>query len=162
MNEIISHILDINKKERKKLYTSVKAEYNIPEFDSPKDFYFSIKYPIGKFINGTLDNKFGDNKEIKWIYSHYDFVESHLTKLFSKFEGRDFSVDKSTTIINSLVEFYKTNKVIKLNYEQEYTFDFPDKILKTHNNIINYYQSLKSLYYGNFEEYIIFISKILK
>ncbi len=118
---------------------------------SPENFHLQYLWPIEEGIDSMVTNYLSEfqSDSINFIYLHYQFLESHLTELFSTYEGGACCADKSRTIINSLVKHYKTGENINFNYEQEYTYHLPKKILKTHDDIISMYRTLRSLYYGN-------------
>lgn len=47
-----------------------------------------------------------------------------------------------------------TGKKITFDYDAEYTYGYPKSVLKTHDEIINFYKGLKSLYYGKPTDYL--------
>ena len=130
---------------------------------TPEDFHIKYLWPIEEGIESMVTNYLSEfqSDSINFIYLHYQFLESHLTKLFSTYDGMACCADKSRTIINSLVKHYKTGESIWFDYEQEYTYQLPNKILKTHDDIISMYEALRSLYYGNSLDYLKEIKKTL-
>jgi hypothetical protein len=56
--------------------------------------------------------------------------------------------------MRALMRFFTTGEPISFNYDQEYTFGLPKKVLKSHDSIVQYVNSLHHLYYGNSDHYL--------
>lgn len=132
----------------------------LPDLGNPEDFHITAIYPHEMFIDGLLSHKLSNNNDVKFIYQNHNFIDNHFKKIIVKKEGRRCSADKSRTILNSLVRFYKDGDEIDFDYEQKYTFHLPKKEFTDHNSIVEFYEALKHLYYGNPEYYLPIVNKI--
>lgn len=123
--------------------------------DGPEEMFFSFGHKLDSLVDGVLllANPEISSKE-KFLFAKYDFVDSQLCKLFERVEGSACSADKSRTIIRLLVHHFKSGELIELNYSQEYTYHLPKKILRTHDEILSFFNGIFGLYYGNFEPYL--------
>lgn len=144
------------------LYKKIIDKSEIKTFNNPEEFYFSVLYSWDKFISGFILTEISNNDDVKFIYKNYNFINRHFTEIFEKYEGSFACADKSRTIIRNLLDYFINNKNIEFNYDNEYTYHLPKNFLKTHDDIIEYYNSLKGLYYGRFENYFKSIGKILE
>lgn len=148
--------------ENKKLYSDLIDKFpKIEELQNPSDFHFSVIYPWENFLSAYLSS-FIKNKDIIFIYENYNYIENHFSKLFNNVEGSACSVDKANTIIRELIKHFNTGSEIVFDYNQEYTFHLPKVIFTEHEEILNFYKSLKSLLYGNYNLYIPALGEILK
>lgn len=144
------------------LFKELYKDRLLPDLKNPEDFYITAIYPHEMLIDGILSNKLTNNDDIKFIYEKYNFISNHFEKIIVKKEGRSCSADKSRTILNSLVKFFKNSEKINFDYTQKYTFHLPRKIFTDHKLIVDFYHSLKHLYYGNPEYYLPLIDRINK
>ena len=94
------------------------------------------------------------NEEIRFIYMNYTYITNHFDFWFEKIEGSACSHDKTKTVIRKIINFYLYNEIINFDYNQEYTYHLPKKIFKGHDSIVNFYQSIKHLYYGKPNKYM--------
>lgn len=152
LDSMVGHI----EKEEIELFKKIIDSNNINHnFDSYEEFYLFVKFPFEQFISGFLKSELKMNNELQFIYSNSQFIERHFEKLIEQIEGSACCADKSRTIMNSIIDFYKSDIEIVFNYDSEYTFHLPKKIFTNHNCIIDFYQGLKYLFYGNPEKYLI-------
>lgn len=126
------------------------------KLNDPELFYFRLAYPVKQAISGVVRSHFKVEmtEQLVTIFTLYDYLENHLTKLFTTFEGSPCSRDKAKTVLRSLVTYYLTGKKINWNYSQEYTYGLPKTILVTHESIEELYTALISLYHGNPASYL--------
>lgn len=162
IENVLNGMFDTIKKEEIELYKKIINHSEISKFDDAESFYFAVLYPWKKFINGILGSVVSDNDDVKFIYKNSQYIDRHFKRLFERFEGVGCSADKSRTIINSLIYHYKTGNKIEFDYDAEYTFNLPQKILKLHNDIVSFYEGLKNLYYADSRKYLEELKKILK
>ena len=154
LTDFLNTFSDSIESENAKLFADVIEKSEIENIDDPDGFYISVLYTWDNFLSSFLTEKVSNNNDVLFIYKKFRFLESHITKVFSKIEGSPCSADKSRTIIGALVNFYKNGEKIIFDYESEYTYHLPKKVLKTHEDIISYYESLRNLYNGNPESYL--------
>ena len=77
-----------------------------------------------------------------------------LKKMIETFEDWPCCADKSRTIMKGLLNYYKNNEEIIFDYKQQYTYHLPKILFKTHDQIIEFYEGVKGLYYGSLEKYL--------
>jgi len=139
--------------EAVKDYDTVKDLLKV-DTSSPEQFWFSFSYPISKVISTLIKKDAAHKEELLFLYKHYSFVETHFSALFSSVEGGPCCADKSRTMVSFLARYFKTGEEIELDYTQEYTYHLPNKILKTREDILEYFNALWALYYGRSEKYL--------
>lgn len=97
----------------------------------------------------------------QFIILNYNYVENNFNHLFNKIEGLACCADKSRTVTRKILHSLVTGNEIVWNYEQEYTYHLPKIIFTTHEEIMEYFEGLYSLYYGNPTQYLTAMQKIL-
>lgn len=123
-------------------------------------FRYTIAHDVSKITNSIIDHAIS-NQYARVLVKNYSFFEDHFTKLIKLKDGFASSHDKVITILKSIFKYYEHGDEIKFNYDAEYTFHLPVNYFTTQNQIIDYYQSLVSLLYGDFNEYIIELQKVI-
>ena len=154
IKEVLNGMIDNISKEQIELYQSLidkKCYENITDIE---EFYFGLIYPFKEFISGLIRSEISNNRDIVFLLQHSQFIESNFVKLIEKYEGRGCCSDKSRTILKRLLDFYLNGNKIEFDYTQEYTFHLPSLIFKTHEEIVEFYEGLKNLYYGNPIKYL--------
>lgn len=160
IKNVLDGMLGVIEKENVELYKSLIDKTHSKEINSVDGFYFTLIYPYDKFLSGLIKTEISDNGDVGFILKRSQFIESHFEALIRGFEGYACCADKSETIMERLLDFYKEGKRIVFDYEQEYTFHLPSVIFKTHESIIGFYEGLKMLYCGNPEKYLTELQKI--
>lgn len=142
--------------ENKALYQKIIEGSEIQSFNNNdyEEFHLSIIYPFNNFIDGFIRSEISDNHDVAFLMANSEFVEHHFEEWVRRKEGAPCSADKSRTIIRSLIKFYSKGKKIAFNYEAEYTYHLPKTVFKTHDQIVEFYEGLKSLFYGKPEKYL--------
>lgn len=127
----------------------------------PDIFDILFNYPVRRVTNGLVQAFLGQNRDLAFLYEKADFVEMHLKRRFDHIEGMPCCADKSRTVLRALARHFadETGRPIQFNYEQEITYYLPEKILRTHDEIIAFFDALKGLYYGRFEPYVALCAK---
>lgn len=147
--------------EAAKDYDAVKDLLKV-DVSSPEQFWHSFTYPVSKVISTLIKQEAVHKEELLFLYKRYSYINSHFRELFSNIEGGPCCADKSRTMILCLANYFKTGKDFELNYNQEYTFHLPNKILKTQEDILEYFNALWALYYGHSEKYLHQTIKIMQ
>ena len=119
-----------------------------------ENFYFGFVRPLSQVVDGLLAKALPHTTRAHFLFRCSSFIESHLCNVFVRAEGRACSTDKARTIMQALLRFIVTGKPVAFDYAQQYTYHLPRKILKTHDDIVAFYDALESLYYGNAAPYI--------
>lgn len=138
----------------KELYKKIIESSELKNFDDYEEFYLSVLYPFENFIDGFVRSKYSDNSHVAFLMANSQFVQCHFEEVLKNKEGFGCSADKSRTIIKRLIKFYSTGVPIEFNYEAKETYHLPKSVFKTHDQIIEFYEGLKSLFYGKSEKYI--------
>lgn len=122
----------------------------------PDIFDILFNYPVRRVTNGLVQVFLGRNRDLAFLYEKADFVEMHLKRRFDLIEGMPCCADKSRTVLRALARHFadESGRPIQFNYAQEVTYHLPQKILRTHDEIIAFFDALKGLYYGRFEPYV--------
>lgn len=154
LKEVLKIMHDSIENDNIALFERIIYEYKMESFNDPEKFYYALLYPWKKFISGYLKVVLNANEDVEFIYTNYNFINNHFCKLFTTYEGSPFSADKSRTVVLQLLMFYEKGEKIEFDYSAEYTYHLPKKIFKTHDEIIEFYQGLKSLLYGNPQKYL--------
>lgn len=142
--------------ENKQLYNKIIETSTLHEevSDDYEKFYYGVVYPFEKFVDGMIRSELRDNQDVVFLMSKSKFVKRHFTNIIERIEGSACSVDKSRTIIRGLIRYYMKGEEIKFDYDGEYTYHLPKVIFKEQCRIIEFYEAVKSLYYGNSEKYM--------
>lgn len=163
--EIMGEETTINKETIKEVLNGMvgvieKGQIDLYKALTEKSLRLALIYPYENFLSGLIASKILNNQDVRFILMHSRFVEMQFRGLIERVEGSTCCADKTRTIMNRLLNFYKTGEQISFNYEQKYTFRLPEKIFKTHDSIIGFYEGVKGLYYGNPGEYFLELLKI--
>ena len=87
------------------------------------------------------------NGRAAFLLTHTDFVTSHFRAVYSEFEGNSCCADKAHTAVSALGMYFIQNKPIVFDYEAEYTFHLPVKVLANQVSILEFYEALYNLYF---------------
>ncbi len=126
----------------------------IEKIQSVEEYYFALIYPYNKFLDGFVAIRFNGDRKARWLFTHHGYIENHFQKIIIQHEGSPCCADKSKTIVESIARFLLKGTEIVWDYGQEHTFHLPKKVFTTHASIIDFYDALVSLYYGNNEKYL--------
>lgn len=126
-----------------------------------EDFSFGLLYPMEQIVDGLFSSTIPGQREAQFIFKHGQFIEAHLRRLITDYESRVCSHDKVRTIIGRLLHYYLTGKKIAFDWTAEYTYHYPKTIFTTHEAIIEFFESLYALYYGNPSKYLTALQNIM-
>lgn len=141
------------------MFKSILETNEIPNIQNHEDFYYAVVYPFDKFLNAFIKTKIADNNDVVFIMKNLRYIGSNFAKIIVQKEGLSCNTDKSRTIVSSLLNWFKKNQEIDFDYNQEYTYHLPKIVFNRHNEIIEFYEALKALRYGNKEKYLEVIKK---
>ncbi len=166
---VISSMLSGQEKQRASLYEKILLEsdfrkhFKLDEdgFDA-SEFHLYIQYPFEQFLQALLANQLKINSQSINFVLDSNFYKNHFESLIRKFEGSSCCADKSSTIIRAIYKYLTKGEKIEFNFSGEYTFHLPKTIFKTHDSIMEFYEALESLYYGDSEKYLQFLLKLSK
>lgn len=161
LKEFMMSLSDSIDNENIEFYKRVTESSGIKECDTPEKFYLAVLYQWDKVISGYLNSLPDTNKDVAFIYKHSRYLDNHFRGLYERIEGFTCCADKSRTVINRLVKFYRTGVRIEFDSNEEYTYHHPKTILNNHDDIVMFYEGLKSLLYGNPDKYLLAVKQIL-
>jgi hypothetical protein len=127
---------------------------------NPRHFHLNLLHPMDKVVSGLVNSKTQGNRDANFILIHSQYLHMHFRTWFERMEGNGACADKASTLLRALLRFYLDGKRIEFNYEAEYTYNLPQKILRTHEEIIEFFQGLHGLYYGNPDRYLQALMKL--
>lgn len=160
ITNVIQGIFDVVERENKEIYRSVATLKPMQDAvdainsNDPEAFYFALTCPVEDVIDGLLATEIPKSTSGQFLYRESEFVDRHFQSLFVLFEGSPCSADKSRAVVQCLARFFRYEKAIKFDYAQQYTYHLPKTIFTTHDEIIAFFEALKSLYYGRPEKYL--------
>lgn len=143
------------------LFKQIIETNEIKNFENHEEFFYAVLYPFDQFISGFVKSKIANNRDVVFIIKNQNYIEHNYARIIEAKEGSACSADKSRTIMKSLINHYKSGQEITFNYEQEYTYHLPKEVFKTHDQIINFYEGLKNLWYGDNRKYLEALTKVL-
>lgn len=117
-------------------------------------FALSFIYPSEELGEAIVARALSSNPKLAFLVVHSTFVGSHLQSLFESHEGSACCVDKEGTVMRALMRFFHKGTRIEFDYDQEYTYFLPEKILCDHDSIVAYFDSLVDLYSGRPKKYL--------
>lgn len=161
IKDFLSSMSESIENEKIELFKRIIDSSEIKIYENPNEFFYAVLYPWEKFISGFLKSTLNANRDVEFIWEHSEFIDRHFKNLFEKYEGSACCADKSRTIVNRLLKYYSSGERIEFNYDSEYTYHLPKKIFKNHDHIVDFYEGLKSLLYGNPEKYIKALKAVL-
>lgn len=140
--------------ETTSLFRRLVGNLEIEKISNYEELYLFLIFPFEQFIDGAIMSTVSNDYDVRFLLSKSHFIENHIQAMFQRVEGTGCCADKARSVVSSLIRFYRTGIEISFNYEGEYTYHLPKKILKTHEECVAFYEALKSLYYGNPDKYI--------
>lgn len=156
MTDIFNSILASADKDAKEFYAEFKdavGQADILPIESGSDFHWKLTRKIEQFLVGLVKTEIHSSNDIRFLLLNYQFVEWHFSRLIERVEGGCCCVDKASQITKSLFLFYKDDK--EITYKG-------DLVFKSQNEIITYFEALKSLFFGRPEKYFECFALILK
>lgn len=113
----------------------------------------SIGRELSKINQGIIAT-FSKNIKIIEYFKTFELVEQNFRRFFEKIEGNFACADKTNFIMKSIFLKLLDDKDIILDYNQEYTYGLPKKIFNTEDKIMDFYESIQNLSYGEPVKYI--------
>jgi hypothetical protein len=162
IKEVLELMCDSIEQKEIELYEKLIDERCYENIDDFQEFYHGLIYPHEQFINGLIKSEISPNRDVGFILKHSNFLENNFRCWIEKVEGSACCADKTRTIIRNLIDFYKTGNKIDFDYNQEYTFHLPKVVFKNHESIVEFYEGIKSLYYGNPTKYLLCLKNLIE
>jgi hypothetical protein len=162
IKEVLELMCDSIEQKEIELYEKLIDERCYENIDDFQEFYYGLIYPHEQFINGLIKSEISPNKDVGFILKNSHFIENNFRYWIEKVEGSACCADKTRIIIRNLIDFYKTDNKIDFDYNQEYTFHLPKVVFKNHESIVEFYEGIKSLYYGNPTKYLLCLKNLIE
>lgn len=140
---VLDALADEMNKEENNMLTRILED--VPDFEATSLDEMNTKYThtFNKLRRAIARNVIANDHDVVFIFMNYQFLKNHIERLIRDHEGHACCADKSRTILKSLCEYYITGDEIDFDYSQEYTFHLPNNVLRTHDEIIEFYEALK-------------------
>jgi hypothetical protein len=113
-----------------------------------------------RHIFEDLADSMGLCAEASFIVEHYAYVQESFRYMYEAYEGSACCSDKTRTVVNRLFNYHLKGKDIVFDPDEESTYHHPQKILNTHDKIVEFGAALRNLYYGSPGQYLTCIRKI--
>lgn len=158
VSHMLTYCVDFNPNAYQNAYNALVEDNDPTDFGLFADqstFLGACKEPlIEQWVEERLAKK-GTRKSklqvslLTHLYVHSDFLEAILSELFTKAEGRACSADKSRTVLRHWAALIAGDiEAIKWNYEAQYTYHLPKKILTTEDSIEQFFTATLQLLAG--------------
>lgn len=161
LKQAINAISDIFDKEKKESYEDLKLA-RLNDLPSINDFDLLLYNLEDKVIRLIESGKEGYelSHDAKFLYMKIKFVKHQFRSVIEKTEGSCCSADKVRSILSVIKADVVDGKVKEFDYDGEYTFHLPDKVFKTHDDIMRFFRAIKRLYYGNPVDYMMELQRL--
>lgn len=127
-----------------------------------EDAYYLFLMPLKEAWEGLLHTALPNNHKAHFLIEKQDFVGAHFEEIVKRKEGTSCCADKERSILGAMLRFLITGKLIKFNYEAQYTYHLPKTVFTTHEDIESFFNGLYDLYYGKPEKYLSCLANLLK
>lgn len=132
-------------------FLHASAELQAHRFDR---FAWDFIRPFENLAEAMIAKNIAEDERLNFLILRQDFVGSHLQALFEQFEGSAYCADKERCVMFALIRFFKTGQPIEFDYSEEHSYSRPKILLRDHDNIVGYFDSLYDLYYGKYGAYV--------
>jgi hypothetical protein len=140
---------------------------------TPEDYYLQFLFPLSQALEQTIKLKLPkvDEKNINniwFLYHHHNFIDHSFERIIKDIDGFTCCADKSGNMTRQLLNYYITGEKFDLSRDgKEYTFNIPSFWDDNcGDEWIEFFESLKSFYYGRPNRYLEFVKntwlKLLK
>lgn len=117
-------------------------------------FWSRLSYPLEQMVDGLLMSALPQSDDAQFLFKEYQFIESHFNEIIKQVEGWPFSSDKSRTLMNALLKFMLTGTPIEFNYDQKITYHLPRQVFTEHAVIVQFFNGLRALRFGQSKPFI--------
>ena len=161
IKEVLNMMANSIRQDQVELYNKLIDEKCFDKIRDIDDFYFGLIYPHQQFISGLIQSQLSKNDDVGFILKNSQYIDHNFNYWIEKIEGRASCADKTRAIMRRLVEFYKNGTRIEFDYTAEYTYHLPKEIFKTHESIVEFYEGVRQLYFGNPTKYLTAIKSLI-
>lgn len=162
ISKALMGLVEVFHQEENDFYKELSKDVKKTDIDNHEDFYRKLVRPAEKYWSGFIRTELSENKEMDFFLIHSSFIQNNFRYWIEKKEGSACCSDKSRAIMKRLYNWFKDDKEIVFDKDEEYTYHHPKKVFTTHEEIVSFYDALHYLHYGNPNHYLSTISKMLQ
>ena len=159
--QVMESMVEVFHQEENDFYKELSKDVKKTDIDNHEDFYRKLVRPAEKYWSGFIRTELSENKEMDFFLIHSSFIENNFRYWIEKKEGSACCSDKSRAIMKRLYYWFKEDREIVFDKDEEYTYHHPKVVFTTHDEIVSFYDSLHYLHYGNPNHYLSILSEML-
>lgn len=163
--ELVSGLFKEHQTECSALYERLKDVESVAlGLDSaiklnPERFRLHLTYTLDKLQEGVVLAATGfapvvDKRKLVSLFLNYGFFASHIRALVEEVEGSACCADKTRFLLKALARFFAHGQEVSFDRNQPYTFHLPEKVLTSHQEVVDFYNALERLFYGKPDKYL--------
>jgi hypothetical protein len=163
---VLGAILEHSHEDRLAAYAAVREHPMLRQAETwareghPDRFFYALPYPLERTVDGLLRTVAPQNPQARFLLAHFSFLNSHFQKVLQRREGVQCSADKSRNILRQLLQHLLTGKPIRFDPEEPYSFNQPRSVFTTQTEILDFFEALYALYYGEPERYLRIVDSV--
>ncbi len=160
IQDVITAILGSADQDKMALFASLRDHPLLQDAQAfardgqAEQFHYRLPYRLERVVDGLLQTVLPGKREAHFILQRYTFLNSHFKNIVKHREGMSCCADKSRTILHRLLQYHLTGKEVVFDPNEQYTFAHPTTVFTTHLEIVEFFDGLYGLYYGNPEGYL--------
>lgn len=162
LSELLNSFTTLSEKEDLEKYKGLVDTIEVPTNSGLFDFDRSFLRPLRKFAEVLIKVKISDNPDVVEIIMNHQYYVQHFEHWIKRIEGNSCCHDKSTTLVDMLIAYYRKNEPMVFDYESKRSFCYPKTIFNTQEKVVEFYKSLKQLRYGNCNSYMLQLHILLR
>lgn len=117
-------------------------------------FRRALGYPVDSLMDGLFARLLPQARAAWFLLKHEDFVRAHYRRWIERVEGSCCCADKTATVLNALLRFLADGRRIEFDQSNDRAFNIPRIIFTSHDEILGFFEALRSLYSGFGDKYI--------
>jgi hypothetical protein len=118
------------------------------------DFRYNLIRPMDDLVDTILKKVAPNSPEARFLLKNSRYVDSQIRNVFQSLEGSACCADKTRTVMQALLAFYLKGKPISFNYSAQYIFQLPERVMKTQDEIVGFFEAVYFLHYGRPENFL--------
>lgn len=145
---------DVNAAEALREVPAVQTAHTAMVGKKFDEFYYAVQYPVENVLRGMLETQFPDQHRVHFLFLQSQFVAQQLEWRIRETEGSPCCVDKTSTVMRAIFKFLATGVEVAFDYTQEYTYHLPKTVFAQHKEVMEFFEAVYALYYGNPTRYL--------
>jgi hypothetical protein len=102
-----------------------------------------------------------DNPYFVFLFTKYQFIDSHIEVAIRRKEGMACCADKTRTITRMLAKWAMTGDDMDFTHDESISYCYTKKVFTTQDEIVKFFEALGALYNGWPEKYLSCLQNIL-